>query len=44
MAIRPNTDNALRSPGIRVDYAGGYDHTLLELSETLPFSLYESEI
>ena len=44
MAIRPNTDSALRSPGIQVDYAGGHDHALLELSESLPFSLYETEI
>lgn len=41
MSIRPNADTILRSPGIRVDYAGGHDHTLLELSESLPFSLYE---
>ena len=44
MAIRPSTGNALRSPGIRVDYAGGHDHMLLELSESLPFSLYETEL
>lgn len=43
MAIRPNTETALKSPGIRVDYAGGYDHTLLELSESLPYALYETE-
>ena len=41
IAIRPNTDNAVRSPSIRVDYAGGNDHTLMELSESLPVSLYE---
>ena len=42
MVIRPSADNALRSPGIRVDYAGGHDHMLLELSESLPVSLYET--
>lgn len=44
MAIRQNPDNALRSPIIRVDYAGGHDHTLLELSDCLPISLYETEL
>ena len=43
LAIRPKTDTALKSPGIHVDYAGGHDHMLLELSESLPVSLYELE-
>lgn len=31
----------LRAPSIPYDYAGGYDHTLVELSEVLPLELYE---
>ena len=39
MAIR--TDEAtLRSPRIRVDYAGEWDHSLVEFSNLLPPSLY----
>lgn len=34
-------DTTLRSPILRVDYAGGRDHSLLELSDHLPPSLYE---
>lgn len=44
MAIRSNPENLLRSPLIRVDYAGGHDHMLLELSDCLPASLYETEL
>lgn len=33
----------LRSPMLRVDYAGERDHCLLELSESLPAFLYETE-
>lgn len=35
-----DTDTALHSPRLQMDYAGELDHVLLELSETLPFSLY----
>lgn len=41
MAIRMNTDGVLRSPVLRVDYAGERDHGLLELSDCLPVQLYE---
>ena len=41
IAIRQNTDSMMRSPILRVDYAGERDHGLLELSDTLPASLYE---
>jgi len=41
MAIRQNTDTMLRSPISRVDYAGGHDHTLLELADCLPLSVFE---
>ena len=41
LAIRQNTDPMVRSPILRVDYAGERDHTLLELADALPASLYE---
>lgn len=44
MAIRQNQNAVLRSPVVRVDYAGGYDHAMLELADSLPASLYEKEI
>ena len=40
MEIRQNRDGLVRSPSLRVDYAGEWDHSLLELSETLPATLY----
>ena len=40
MTIRPGAGNTLRSPLMKVDYAGEWDHGLLELSDTLPASLY----
>lgn len=40
LEIRQNRDGQLRSPGLRVDYAGEWDHSLIELSESLPASLY----
>lgn len=43
IALRQNPDPALRSPILRVDYAGERDHGLLELSESLPAFLYETE-
>lgn len=44
MAIRQNPDSVLRSPMTRIDYAGGYDHMLLELSDSLPACVYKKEI
>ena len=41
LAIRQSSDTALRSPILRVDYAGERDHALLELSESLPSHLYQ---
>ena len=41
LPIRHNTSGTLRSNVLRVDYSGERDHGLLELSETLPASLYE---
>lgn len=43
MAIRSGSSTTLHSPRIRVDYAGEWDHGLLELSDILPTSLYESQ-
>lgn len=44
LAIRQNTDAVLRSPISRVDYAGGHDHTLLELADCLPLSAFELDM
>lgn len=44
MAVRKEVPGTLRSPKLRIgDYAGGRDLGLLEFSETLPTSAYESE-
>lgn len=43
MAIRHSTDTVLRSPILRVDYAGEREHGLIELAECLPVSVYEKE-
>lgn len=40
LAVRTGTGNQLRSPVMRVDYAGEWDHGLVEFSDTLPASLY----
>lgn len=42
LAIRQNPSGTLRSHVLRVDYAGERDHCLIELSDCLPASLYES--
>ena len=42
LAIRQG-DTRMRSNLLRVDYAGGMDHNLMELSDVLPASLYEQE-
>ena len=41
--IRQATDPMVRSPMIHVDYAGEWDHLLLELSDCLPPELYLPE-
>lgn len=43
LALRQRSDAQLRSPIMRVDYAGERDHGLIELSDTLPASVYEKE-
>ena len=40
LAIRPGSGTAVRSPLLKVDYAGERDHGLLELSDVLPAELY----
>ena len=42
LAIRQN-HGTLRTPLMQMDYAGGMDHHLLELSGSLPPSVYEKE-
>lgn len=43
MAIRQNASGILRSPVLRVDYAGEQDHALVELADCLPAALYKQE-
>lgn len=40
LAIRPGSGGHVRSPILKVDYAGERDHGLLELSDVLPAELY----
>lgn len=40
IAIRPGSGKQMRSPILRVDYAGERDHGLIELSDALPASAY----
>lgn len=43
IAIRQNTSGVLRSPVLRVDYAGEQDHALVELADCLPAEVYKNE-
>lgn len=43
LEIRQDTGGALRSPILRVDYAGERSHGLVELSEVLPAALYQKD-
>ena len=38
--IRQDTSGMLRSPVLRVDYAGDQDHGLVELADCLPLDAY----
>ena len=42
MTIRQDASGNVRSPLLRIDYAGERDHHLVELSELLPAELYQS--
>ena len=44
IALRRESAGILRSPTMRIDYAGERDHALTELSDCLPVSLYQKEI
>lgn len=41
MRIHSGYETTLRSPVLSIDYAGERDHGLIELSDTLPVSLYD---
>lgn len=41
--IRTEISGEMRSPALRVDYAGEKDHSLLELSDVLPTELYTTQ-
>lgn len=43
MKIRQSKESVVRSP-FYLDYAGGHDHGLIELSDILPISAYEKEL
>lgn len=43
MAVCQKTDNMVRTSTLQVDYAGERDHTLIELSDVLPSTLYASK-
>lgn len=42
LAIRQDLPSTLRSPILRVDYAGERDHALVELADVLPAECYEA--
>lgn len=42
LAIRQDNQSQLRSPVFRPDYAGGWDHGLVELSDCLPAERYRN--
>lgn len=41
-AIRQKGETVLHSPVLRMDYTGGYDHSLVELSDCLPPELFDA--
>ena len=43
MEIRQDGSGSVRTPLLRIDYAGERDHSLVELAEILPVSLYEKQ-
>ena len=40
LAIRPGSPNQVSTPRQKIDYSGGWDHSLVELSDVLPTELY----
>ena len=43
LSAKSKSGNQLRSPIFRMDYTGGRDHQLVELSEVLPKESYKAE-
>ncbi len=43
LAVRQSTETIVRSPVFQVDYAGGRDHGLIELSDSLPAAPYDTK-
>ena len=43
IALRKNGEASLRSPMMRVDYAGERNHGLIELADCLPLELYQKD-
>ncbi len=41
LELRQSKETVVRSPALRIDYAGEWDHGLLELADCLPAKLYE---
>ncbi len=41
LQLRQSKDSVVRAPILRIDYAGEWDHGLLELSDCLPAELYK---
>ena len=40
LTLRQNADDILHSPTLRLEYTGGRDRALIELSQQLPWELY----
>lgn len=41
LAIRQREQNRMHSPVFSIDYSGGFDHSLVELSDVLPAELFD---
>ena len=43
LAIRQDGESVVRTSPFQIDYAGERDHSLTELSDILPYALYEAQ-
>lgn len=43
LPLRQTTEHFVRSPRMRIDYAGERDHSLIELSEALPLDVFDGK-
>ena len=43
LSIRQDTSGSVRSPLLRIDYAGERDHGLIELADVLPAQVYDTQ-